>query len=816
MRMRAKTLDSMSMQDGRPAHVLEAEVHPAARGAHRPSPSQERLRWRRAGLRTALLAAAVAILPGCTGGLGDSFGNSGGDAPGGNDGGGFLPDPGGGGAGEPLTITPVFAVRNRADEALRGETVRASVPFPRGMVTDLGTVGVRDRATAWLPLQYWPDNSVRVAQAQFFDLFEGDESRTYEVVQGVAADERPFEAFDWIRNASGLAVGAQVRDTFDHTYESRVLLGDGEIVQETAYVRVEKFRTFHESMVGGGIGRDYLTSTFYVTTFRFQPFVIFDWVLGNDYLGADNPSDPNDPNLFPLGAVDVNLAQFFVEGFTDVRADMPNRNDVDDLGVIGGRRYLRTMQNEWMGDGQCRRYRFFAYREGNGADPDIASTWQQSFEGFSTAPLYPLANLETWQQTKALGLLGGPIDPPPDVESRAANAFNSWNGANHFGTWGSRGDAKGSATTGTPRNGPMTTWAGWAVQSGDDRLLHVLEQQAFAQSMRPLHLTGLSVDEDDPVLLWDGVPFRAPNARDLSPETFGRQALWTSGDPYSAYRSRASLTASPHGWNHFDEEHFSIDHCFDYWTFSGDAATLDEIRMLGECLKGLLRLEGFNTAYVRPVRAEGWCMQAFTQAYLATHDPAFRTFAERRVNEIVNPGRFATTGHASQALGTQSNYVGTRFPGNHRFYMPWQHGAVLYGYLGAYVHFEDPAFLVVCNDVPHAVEYAWVENFNDPNFGFVENGIRYYVPIESEGTPIPPDYWDSDPDIGVRWGTSPLGGASVMLIAGLYQLALLAETPAERVYALERAQLLSDRVEDPWRWEKWRFVLPEHLIPEGN
>jgi hypothetical protein len=794
--------------------------HPVAHDARPPahddaSAAGSSRGWWHRSRRFAALGAFALAAAACTGGLGDGdlTGGAGGGGAGG--GGGSLPDPGGGGSGAPLQITPVFSVQNRSSAPVRGETIRASVPFPEGMVSDLSTVGVRDYATAWLPLQYWPDDSVRVAQAQFFDLLQPNETKTYEVVQGVTADTRAFAPFDWIGDANGqLAVGAQVRDTFNNVYESRVVLGSGEVVQETAYVRVEKWRTFHEHPTGGGIGRDYLTSTFYVTTYRFQPFVTIDWILGNDYLGADNPSNPNDPNLFPLGPVDVNAAEFFCEGFSDVRGHMPVENELTDLGMSGARRRFRAMENDWIGDGQCRRYRFYAYRQGPGADPTIAQTWQDSFDGFATETLFPLADLETWQQTKALGLLGGPIDPPPDVQQRANSAYGSWRGGNHFGTWGSAGDAKGSATTGTPRNGPMTNWAGWAVQSGDQRLIHALEQQAFAQSMRTYHLTGLQVGTTDPVLLWDGVPNRTPISRNLSPESFGRRAMWANGDPYAAYRTRAAIAETAHGWNHFDEEHFSIDQCFDYWTFTGDAATLDEIRMLGEALKGLMRLQDFNTANVRPVRAEGWCMQAFTQAYVATRDETFRLYATRRVNEIVNPRRFAATRPEIGALSTQGNYAGTRFPGNHRFYMPWQHGAVLYGFLGAYVHFRDPAFLVACNDVPQAVEHAWVRNFNDPNFGFVENGIRYYCPIESEGNPIPPSYWDNTPGVGVRWGTSPLGGASVMLIGGLYRLAQLAETPEDRIFALQKARDLSDRVEDPWRWEKWRFVLPEELLPQ--
>ena len=53
-----------------------------------------------------------------------------------------------------------------------------------------------------------------------------------------------------------------------------------------------------------------------------------------------------------------------------------------------------------------------------------------------------------------------------------------------------------------------------------------------------------------------------------------------------------------------------------------------------------------------------------------------------------------------------------------------------------------------------------------------------------------------------------------MLVAGLYQLVNYTSDPSERAFNLEVAQRLSNRLEDSWRWDKWRFVLPEELV--GN
>ena len=707
----------------------------------------------RASVYHAAIAGFVVLAAACSGGgggLGGSGSGSGGG--GGGIGGGDPTDPGGGGRGAPLDITPVFSVTNDDSSGERRDLVRASVPFPQGLVSDLSTVGVSGFLTTWMPMQKWPDGSVRIAQAQFFDLLQAGETKRYEVARDVVAVTDPYEHFEWIGAANDMFVGARVQDTFGNVYESRVQLGTGEVVQETSYVRVEKFRTYHRNAGGAGIQRDgaprdYLTSTFYATTYKFLPYVTFDWIVGNDYLGADNVTDPSDPNMHPLSSIDVERAHVFFEGFQDVKAHMGAEHEIFDQGVVGGQRVFEGMRETWLGDGQCRRFRLFAYRQDPASPPENATLWSENFQRWASAPLYPLADLETWQQTEALGLLGGPIDPPANAAALGESEYNRWAGGNHFGTWGSFGDTKSSATTGTPRNGPTTQQASWAVMSGEHRLLKALEGMAMIQSSRTYHMYGLTTTVDQDVLLWDGVPFRTPTTPRYAGESFGRAALWQGGDPYAAYRVRAQIANRYHGWNHYDDEHFSMDALFDHWTMSGDAATLDEIKMLGECLKGLMRLTG-RMANPRPVRAEGWCMHSFVQAYLATQDPSYAEYARRRVKEVIIPKRYGAT-HASQALAIQSDSRGF-YTGDHRFYMPWQHGAVLYGFLGAYRHLGDPEFLTVASDVPHAVDYAWVRNYNDPFFGFVENGVRYYCLVEANGAQVPPNHFDSQVGSGSR------------------------------------------------------------------
>lgn len=753
------------------------------------------------GRSTSPAALLLVLLAGCGSGGGTS-GNGNGDP--GNGGG-----PGGpGGTGNPLDVVLQFSVQNDGDRA-RTETILASVPFPERGYANLDHVGVSGHQTAWQVLQRWADGTVRMAQAQFTDVLSPFEHKTYTVVRDVQPLRGSFEPNDWVAQlGSNLQIGAQVKDTFQVAYRG-FAEGAGELLQETPLLQVRRFRSYHRA-ASGGIGRDYLSSTFYVAAFRDQPFLQVDWVLGNDYLGADDPSGSTDPNLYPLGTIDVAEARFLVKGASMAMAYRPVEEQIAGPEQQGdGFTAFPVMQNTYLDDAQTRRYRFLLYFEHPNAGNEVAQRWRDAGLMRLQAPLFPLATLQTWQETGGAGLLGGPIDGPHDATARAEGEYGSWAGANQFGTWGGHGDVLRTGTTGTPRNHPLSPELAHAIQGQHHRLLQKLEQMAWIQAVRPYHLWGLEVGDEQDLLLWDGVPIY-PGSRDLSGESLGRRALWRN-DPYSAYRTLTqSGSARAHGWDHFDHEHWSSDLLFDYWSISGDAWAKEELRQLGQSLKGVMRVRRYTTAHMQAVRAEGWTMQGFAQSYLATGDAALKDYALRRLRENIDGER--ETGHASKAMGFQGNYAGTRFPMSHQFYMPWQHGAVLYGYLGAYRFFRDQLLLRIAEDVTTAVEYAWVSNYQDPQRGLVANGLRYYCPVEFNGQPIPANYWDGDPSIGVRWGDSPLGGAHTFLIGGLHLLADMTGDAGVRQRALYYGTMLLGSLDDNGRWNKWNYCVPEQYV----
>jgi hypothetical protein len=734
----------------------------------------------------------VAVAAACGSGGEDTGGSGSGGGPGGR-----------GGTGNPLAIALDFAVTNTAATE-RTETIRASVPFPETGYPQsaLANLVVSGHQTAWVPLQLWADGSVKVAQAQFTDVLQPNERKLYVVARDEPALTNPFQRNNWVGAAwNGVEFGAEVRDTFQVPY--RTFATDaGSVLQQTQLVRVKRHRGYHLPVAGQtGIGRDYLSSTFYVTEFRDMPFVLVDWVLGNDYLGTDNvPAGTTDRNLRALGTVDVRSASFLCKGVTQV---MPYRAATENIAAgeaaAGGYTGFRVMQNDWLGDAQTRRYRFLLRFEAGGAAPAEATRWQQTAAAMLAQPLQPIATQRAWEETRAAGLLGGPIPGPADAATRARGEYLSWSGANWFGTWGSRGDAMPTATTGTPRNHGLSPELAHAIQAESADQLLMLEQMAWAQAMRPYHLWNLQVGAEQDIMLWDGTPLLS-----VQGESLGRRAL-RDADPWPQYRAASAGQPRAHGWEHFDHEHWSTDLLFDYWTVSGDEWAKEELRQLGQSLKGLMRLRTYYTATIQAARAEGWCMQGFAQCYQATRDESLKQFAMRRAVEVVDAQRRKS--HPSRAMTFQANYPTTGYPTNNEFFMPWQHGAVLYGFLGAYVAFDEPVLLEIAEDVVRTVAYSWVSNVNSNYFGFVPQGLRYYVPATFNGTPVPANHWDSLPN-GVYFGDGPLGGAHTFLIGGLHHLAELSGDATVRQQAAYYGGMLAGSLNDNRRWDKWWYCMP--------
>src|SRR5262249_46545655 len=196
-----------------------------------------------------------------------------------------------------------------------------------------------------------------------------------------------------------------------------------------------------------------------------------------------------DPNMHPLGTIDVRDARFLVAGMAVATPYMAAQDQIG--GAVlqpDGLFAFDVMQNTFLDDGQTRHYRFVLYFEDPGAPQAALDAARATATAMVASPLFPLATQRTWQDTGGAGLLGGPLPGPADASARAEGEYQSWLGSPWFGTWGSRGDAQATGTTGTPRNHPLSPELAHAIQGDHHRLLQMLEQKAWAQAMRPYHL----------------------------------------------------------------------------------------------------------------------------------------------------------------------------------------------------------------------------------------------------------------------------------------------------------------------------------------
>lgn len=759
------------------------------------------------GPGTLLAAALLGVLLCSCAGDSSSTSSSGGDPGGANPTGG----PGGKGGTE-LPYESRFTLVNDADVE-RTEVVQVSIPFPEGKVTSLDNHSVKERSTAWRVLQRWPDGSVRVALAQFAETLPARSTQAYEVVSGTPSYRGAFERNPWVSALwSGFVLATEVKDVDGVAYYAT--LGEAVPMIETPLVRTTRHRSYHIAKSPGlGIKRDFLSLTAYVTEFRSTPVVQIDLILGNDYLGADDPKGSTDPNLHALG--DVYIKEFNVAVANNpvlFRFAAQNRIGEPYQGSPGVV-YYPMLRESYLADGQVKRWRalvLFNHPQGSPEERNrVMATWN-AMAGHS---LKPVATLTTWRGSRAMGLFGGPVDPVEGIQGRAEKDYQGWLGRDHFGPFGSWGDTRQSGTTGTPRNGPVSPEMIHIVQSGYGKLVDKLEGLAWQQGCRPLHLWNLKVQPETDIYLWTGLPFSVKGARLLSTENLGRKALYDN-DIYAHWRTGTEYGWNgPHDWNAFDNEHWTTDLLFDYWTLTGDCRAQDDLAHMGECAMGLLRGWKYPTQWPQAARCEGWMLASAIQVWLATGEERLRAHFLDRIRRIVEVHRRKE--HPSKAICFQQDYPGTCFPNPHKFYMPWQHGSVLIGYCAAAKFWKESLALTIAEDVVPAIEYAWVANKQDPKYGLVENGVRFHVPIEYQGTPVAADFFDSWKDIGVRWGDSPLGGAHSFLIAGFFYLSdmtsnrSISDRAANMGTILLRAQMGSPE----WRWEKWSATVPEYHVP---
>ncbi|MCB9919891.1 MAG: hypothetical protein H6832_15925 [Planctomycetes bacterium] len=720
-----------------------------------------------------------------------------------------------------LSVTP-FVVAQQSTVTVvnsshmpRVEWARASVPFAQGQIqkNDPIPFNVDWKPTEWRPLQYWPDGSLKSAQAQWLEVLGGGEKAVRKIQKGTLR-AKPFALHPAISDAAPLFrifTSVMDRDGVPYIAEARPFDKPGNHVtvlhgnHATYSVRT---RSYHVNPQNKGIGRDYFSQTCYFTFFSEIPIAVVDVVVANDYLGSDSPKT-NDPNMHPLGDIGFKSLDFFVAGARGV-VRYPDKNEVGVHMVdtfMTPSTQVNLLTDDYLGDAQGKRWRVIVVFDSPRYTPGERSAWTNVAASWFTHSMIPTVDLATWQRTKAFGLYGGPVDPSTWGPVQIREDYDLWLQQPHFGAWADWGDYTHTWVTGTHRNGPSTEHKILAVQHQDPRPLYMLEGKAWQQTARPYQIWDIRIEPNDDIYMWDGLPYTLASTRRISAETLGRYDL-RQNDPYSYYRKDVPI-GYYHRWNAYEPEHFSAELLFDYFSMTGDWRCLDEMRMLGECYMGCFRHQKYQISYAPlSARGEGWPAQAAIKIWFATGDDRLIRHLQRRIREIIEPKR--EKNHPSKAISFAPQHPLTLFPTPNTAMLPWQHAAIIYGYYPLWQYWGDKTARQIVHDMVSVVEYSWVFNYNDPVLGFLPDVMRYYVPITYQNKPCPPDIWDNTQGIGVRYGDLPLGGAHTFFAAALDILAEDTTDPIELAknrYA--RKHLMHDKPNtDRWRYSRW-FSLRE-------
>ncbi len=698
----------------------------------------------------------------------------------------------------------------------RVEWARATVPFAQGQIrkNDPIPFNVDWKPTEWRPLQYWPDGTLKSAQAQWVEVLNGGQ-KTSRKIQPGEVRAQPFSLHPAISDAVPnfrIYTSVTDRDGVPYVAESRPFDKPGDHVtvlhgnHATYSVRT---RSYHLNPANKGIGRDYFSQTNYFTFFSDMPIAIVDVVVANDYLGADKPKS-NDPNLYPLGDIGFKSLDLFVANARGVVRNAAwngvGTHLIDTF--MSPSTQVNLLRDDYLGDAQGKRWRVILIFDSPRFTPGERSAWAHVAASWWTYSLIPITDLATWQRSKGFSLYGGPVNPSSWSNNQIVDDYNLWLKADHFGPWADWGDYTHSWVTGTHRNGPATEHRILELQQQDPRPLYMLEGKAWQQTARTYQIWGLRVQPDDDIYMWDGLPYTIVSSRRISAETLGRYAL-QQNDPYAYYRKDVPLGFA-HRWNAYEPEHFSTERLFDYFAMTGDWRCIDEMRMLGECYLGLFRFKKYQISEgPLNARAEGWPAQAAIKIWFATGEDRFIEGLRRRIRDIIEPKR--RKDHPSKAISFEPAHPLTLFPTQSTALVPWQHAAIIYGYYPLWQYWGDPLARQIAHDMVSVVEYSWVFNYTDPVLGFLPNMMRYYVPISYLGKPVSPDIWDHTQGIGVRYGDLPLGGAHTHFAAALDVLAEDTTDPIE--YAKNRyarKHLMHDKpTTDRWRFSRW-FALREN------
>ena len=663
-----------------------------------------------------------------------------------------------------------FFVENPSSEE-RAQLFRVSIPVAKADQR-VGTDRIVVRAesgrnflpTHAKPLQYWGSEKngsgqqiIRIMQVQFIDTLSAGEKRYYIVGEANSPGEKiPFQQHPSTdQNFSLSNIVSTVSDVDGVEYKSSPGDKDEYGIDETPdispFAMTLLRRRYHYNNNGKGIGRDFLAQNAYVTTYADAPIVKITHQVCNDYRGAHKVTN-DDPNLKPLGDVTVNKSNIRLNNIEDAYVWL-GKDKIKYVNKVKGSDYVEfeVFNNEYLRDLTCSVMKIFALVKDSSMSSNDKSRYAKMIKQMALEPTIPLADLKTWKRDTLASLYGGPWTGGGNYiaqdNAEAENMYNSWNGnAGTHGLFESFGDVKHSATTGTPRNQPMTMQLNKAIAGEHAKALNIIHSRAV-YSYANRQTNWFRFNQDEELKNFNVFPYMWGPFHWDSTTQLGRKDFYKSTDPYAKYRPAKN---DNHGFGPgYDAEHLSMDYPYEAYLVTGEADLLQTIDAFGEIIRGTILapstygdIKHFRATKPTSQRIEGWAAHGLIQAFTATND---ERFADTLVSRATMIRKFHATDphtgqHASKAFSINGNYSGSPWKAyQHTFYMPWQIATIMLGYWAGYTYVGDPIFdQTLFADLMQSIFYAMEFNWTDPTRGYVENGLLYYVPTSVDNKFVTP------------------------------------------------------------------------------
>lgn len=549
----------------------------------------------------------------------------------------------------------------------RSEWVRASIPFPRGLVKKQPSWIVRGDIesgedtdplpTVWQPFgARWPDGSWRQALCFFQATVPSLSSKVFRLYEGaprsepVAAFGLPPHALRFTATVGGETFLAELRED--------------EILEQNAARKVQVFR--------GRFGDCGLVAELVLTLWNDQRHA--DLSIGAFF------SDPR------TEAMEIAIDELAIEtdGIALALRHARPLGVESSLTELGTRHVL--LREDSMSDGQgIRRVGILA--------PPLPADADQEALGASTlraAALSPLVGAARWTDTGAFGPFGAVAEPPPWLRSRGLDA---WLGQRHtaYAKW------LRSATPDpfrAPKLGPHRKpgTAGNQADFGAAQLFEV----AWSGVPSPLLETEWSVLQEAcrPVHVYE------VDATPVDPRNHPDWVVWTGRTHWNCKVSTDRLgkpcpepRSDTHGWRGKDREHWSSNFLGAFYQLTGAPWALLELRREGDLyLAGETLRKDLFTSNPGAARAAGRSLHSAAWIWLATGDTRILDRMRARMVEVNLPhwqfaDRDAGTFRPFDRKGPDRRY----FPAaDDAVWTPWEEALAVLGFEAYLRATEDP------------------------------------------------------------------------------------------------------------------------------